>query len=148
MSRKSIFPVREEVDRETSPETVSLDDAGDVVEALTSGTARELVDRVYEQPATTSDLAAATDTSLQNARYHLNRLEEVGVVEVVDTWYSKRGKDMEVYGPANEPLVIVAGGSGDESEVERAMAESSAAGRQAPTVRPDGGTDTTVRDGS
>ncbi|WP_255150184.1 ArsR/SmtB family transcription factor [Halorarius halobius] len=142
-SPRSIFPVREDVDQEVSSQTMSLADAGDVVEALTSETARMLVDRVYEEPATASDLAAAVDTSLQNAQYHLSRLQEVGVIEVVDTWYSSRGRDMDVYGPSNEPLLIVAGKPGDESAVRRGLAESRADDEppDGRAVRSDGGPD-------
>jgi DNA-binding transcriptional ArsR family regulator len=124
MAPRSAFPVREEVECEPSSEAVALDDAGDVVSALTSETARKLVDHVYTEPATASELADAIDTSLQNAQYHLNQLEDAGVVEVVGTWYSKRGTDMDVYGPTNEPLVIVAGPIDDEAAVEAAVADS------------------------
>lgn len=149
MAPRSAFPVREEVEREPSSEAVALDDAGDVVSALTSETARKLVDHVYADPATASELADAIDTSLQNAQYHLNRLEEAGVIEVIGTWYSKRGTDMDVYGPTNEPLVIVAGPIDDEAAVEAAVAESPTreethAGDEQRAVDIDGGTDSTI----
>lgn len=151
MAPRSAFPVREEVEREPSSEAVALDDAGDVVSALTSETARKLVNRVYDDPATASDLADAVDTSLQNAQYHLDQLEAAGVVEVVGTWYSKRGTDMDVYGPTNEPLVIVAGPIDDEAAVEAAVAESPTGEethaedeQPAVAVGADGGTESTV----
>lgn len=133
MSPQSVFPRREAVDRgEVASETVSLDDAGDVVSALTSETARELVARIYDEPGTASDLAEDLGTSLQNAQYHLDRLEAAEVVEVVGTWYSKRGTEMDVYGPSNEPLVIVAGPLDVESPVEEAVVESVADEGQSP----------------
>lgn len=162
MASESVFPVREEVEREVSSAAVSLDDAGDVVSALTSETARRLVALVYDDPATASDLADAVDTSLQNVQYHLDRLVEAGVVEVVATWYSERGGDMDVYGASNEPLVIVAGPIEDEAAVEDAVSEPAAeAAVESPVVEegseppaedqrpvavgPDGGTGPTVR---
>lgn len=151
MASQSAFPVRENVEREVSSQAVALDDAGDVVNALTSETARKLVAHVYADPATASDLADAIDTSLQNAQYHLGRLEDAGVIEVVGTWYSERGTDMDVYGPTNEPLVIVAGPIDDEAAVEEAMSESStgegtrpAEEQRAVAVGADGGTEPAV----
>ncbi|WP_254829297.1 ArsR/SmtB family transcription factor [Haloglomus salinum] len=135
MAPQSVFPHREAVEREEVPsEAVSLDDAGDVVNALTSETARKLVDRIYAEPGTASDLAEDVDTSLQNVQYHLGRLETAGVVEVVGTWYSQRGNDMDVYGPSNEPLVIVAGPLDSEAVVEEATVESPADEDQSPVA--------------
>lgn len=127
---------------------MSLAEAGDVVEALGSRTARELVAEVYSEPATTSDLAAAVDTSIQNAQYHLDRLQRAGVIEVVDTWYSSRGSDMDVYAPSNEPLVIVAGDTEGESAVRTVLAATTAADENTPPLRADGGHDATNPDGS
>jgi DNA-binding transcriptional ArsR family regulator len=135
MAPQSAFPRREAVEREEVPsEAVSLDDAGDVVNALTSETARKLVDRIYAEPTTASDLADAVGTSLQNAQYHLDRLEAAGIVEVVGTWYSQRGNDMDVYGPSNEPLVIVAGPLDDAAVAEEATVESPADEDQSPVA--------------
>ncbi|WP_254840162.1 ArsR/SmtB family transcription factor [Natronomonas marina] len=146
-SQRSIFPVRDEVDREVPSRTLSLAEAGDVVEALTSEVARKLVDRVHEEPGTASDLAAAVDTSLQNAQYHLNSLQGAGVVEVVDTWYSERGKEMNVYAPTTAPLLIVAGRPDGEAAVRQAMSESPPAdeGADGVAVRSDGGPDAAVQ---
>lgn len=109
-STRSIFPIREAVEHEASPTTVRLEDADEMVDALTSDTAREILQHLYTEPATASDLAAAVDTSVQNAQYHLTRLEAADVVDVVGSWYSERGTEMAVYGPRNDPLVVVAGG--------------------------------------
>ena len=50
-----------------------------------------------------------TDTTLQNVHYHLDRLAEGGVVDVVDTWYSSRGVEMDVYALAAQPVVVCVG---------------------------------------
>lgn len=97
--------------RERNPKLVDLGDeaAEEVVGALGAGTARVILDAVYEDPRTASELAEAADTSLQNAIYHLEKLEAAGLVEVADTWYSDRGTEMKVYAPANGAVVLVAG---------------------------------------
>jgi DNA-binding transcriptional ArsR family regulator len=109
----SIFPLRETVtpDREREPRLVDLDEetADEVFEALSSQTTRKIFLELHHSPQTTSDLAEATDTSVQNVQYHLEKLEDADLVEVVDTWYSERGTEMNVYAPEDESLVLFAG---------------------------------------
>jgi DNA-binding transcriptional ArsR family regulator len=85
------------------------DDATDVLGALSSETARDILSTLYDEPTTASELADAVDTSIQNTRYHLEKLQEAELIEPVDTWYSSRGTEMTVYAPTNEPLVLAAG---------------------------------------
>jgi DNA-binding transcriptional ArsR family regulator len=107
-----VFPLRSSVelgDRE--PRLVDMDDerADEVFEALASGTTRRVLSALHEEPRTASDLAEVTDTSVQNAQYHLGKLQGVELIEPVDTWYSERGTEMTVYAPADEALVLFAG---------------------------------------
>jgi DNA-binding transcriptional ArsR family regulator len=110
MSRLLPFKTQVEPD-EGEPRVLSIDDdaADDVFSALSSQTARDILAALYEDPRTASDLAEAADTSLQNARYHLDNLQESGLVEVVDTWYSSRGTEMKVYAPSDASVVMFAG---------------------------------------
>lgn len=85
------------------------DEAGEVIKALSSNTARTILARLYDEPAPASQLAEYTDTSIQNVQYHLERLSDAGLVESVDTWYSKRGREMAVYAPTREGVVLFAG---------------------------------------
>lgn len=109
----SIFPIREKVslDREPEPRLVDLDEdtADEVFEALASTTTRKIFLELHNQPQTASDLAEVTETSVQNVQYHLEKLTDVELVEVVDTWYSERGSEMKVYAPQDESLVLFAG---------------------------------------
>ncbi|MFB6143078.1 MAG: ArsR/SmtB family transcription factor [Halorientalis sp.] len=107
-----LLPFRTTVeDRDREPRIVDIDDeaADEVFRALSSRTARRLLAALHEQPRPASDLADAVDTSIQNVHYHLDKLSDVGLVEVVDTWYSERGREMKVYAPADDSLVVFAG---------------------------------------
>jgi DNA-binding transcriptional ArsR family regulator len=79
----------------------------EVLDALSSKTRRAAYRTLFEEPATTSELAEHLDTSVQNVHHHLSVLADVGLVEPVDTVYSSRGNEMTVYGPASDPLVFV-----------------------------------------
>jgi len=109
----SIFPLRQTVsnDEQGGPRLVDLDEetADEVFEALSARTTRQIFLSLHEQPQTASDLAEETDTSVQNVQYHLKKLQDVELVEDVDTWYSERGSEMNVYAPRDESLVLFAG---------------------------------------
>lgn len=110
MSR--LLPLRTPVEREnTEPRVLDIadEDADDVLAALSTDTARDVLAAAYDEPRPASELADAADTSLQNARYHLDKLADAGLVEVADTWYSERGTEMKVYAPTNGPVAVVAG---------------------------------------
>ncbi|WP_135853998.1 ArsR/SmtB family transcription factor [Halorussus salinus] len=100
---------------------VDSDDADDLLAALQSETARDLLAALYDDPATPSELADEADTSIQNVRYHLERLTDADLVEVVDTVYSEKGREMKVYAPAAKPLVVFAGGDDDAPGLESAL---------------------------
>jgi DNA-binding transcriptional ArsR family regulator len=107
-----------------SAETRVLDiadgESDEVIDALSSSTRREIYRTLFEDPATTSELAERLDTSVQNAHHHVSVLSDVGLVEPIDTVYSSRGNEMAVYAPASDPLVFV-GESDRVASVERSL---------------------------
>jgi len=118
MSR--LFPFRTSAESKAdAPRLVDISEeaADDVFAALSSGTARAAYKALHDDPRTASDLADLTDTSLQNVRYHLDNLQDAGLVEVVDTWYSERGTEMKVYAPTDTSLVVFAGEDDDRDTV-------------------------------
>ncbi|MXV64478.1 helix-turn-helix domain-containing protein [Natronorubrum sp. JWXQ-INN-674] len=113
-----LFPFRSEpAENEGHPRIVDLEgeDADAVFSALSSTTARQIYARLENEPGTPSDVADAIDSSIQNVRYHLENLEEAGLIEVVDTWYSSRGNEMSVYAATDGPLIVTS----DDSTASR-----------------------------
>jgi len=55
---------------------------------------------LHRTPRTPAELAEQTDTTVQNAMYHLEKLEDVKLARVTETRYSSRGKEMRVYAPS------------------------------------------------
>lgn len=103
------LPSRSDPDVDAVPRVVGLDDdAENLLSALSSATTRRLLAALHDEPTNPASLADSVDTSLQNAQYHLDRLESAGVIEVIDTVYSEKGREMDVYAPADQPLVVVA----------------------------------------
>ena len=110
MTANRLLPGGSSVERGDGSEVVSIreDAADEVFEALSSGTAREILAALYEDPDTASSVADRVDTSLQNASYHIEKLVAADLVEVADTWYSEQGREMKVYAPASDSLVLFA----------------------------------------
>jgi len=108
---------------DAEPRVIDVDseDADDVLAALSSKTARQLLNELHEQPAPPSELAERVDTSVQNTQYHLDKLRSAGAVEVVDTAYSEKGREMDVFAPSDQPLVIYAGDEDQGSTLRTAL---------------------------
>ncbi len=107
----TLLPNRSVEDYQTSPEYVSLDESDPIFDALSSNTARKIFAILHEEPTTISELATKIDTSLQNVSYHVEKMETAGLVTAVDTWYSTRGKAMDVFAATSQPLVLVSNDS-------------------------------------
>jgi hypothetical protein len=71
----------------------------------------------YEEPKTPPEIRETVGTSLQNVHYHLDCLEEAGLLEPAGTGYSAKGNEMTVYAPAREAVVLFAGAEADGSRL-------------------------------
>jgi DNA-binding transcriptional ArsR family regulator len=111
------------VERTDSPTVLSLDDDGtrDVIEALSSETAYDIFRLLNETPATAARIADRLDQSIQNVHYHLSNLESAGVIEVTDTCYSEKGREMSVYVVSKDPTLLFLGTEDDRPSLKRAF---------------------------
>ncbi|WP_248908848.1 ArsR/SmtB family transcription factor [Halocatena marina] len=98
-----------EQDGEPKALWLDSDDTGELLSSLSSETARAVLTELHDEPGTASEIASRVDTSLQNARHHLSNLEQAGVIRIADTRYSEKGREMSVYAPSEEPLVVFVG---------------------------------------
>jgi DNA-binding transcriptional ArsR family regulator len=108
---------------ETTPRVVGVDDeeADRLLSALSSGTARSVYASLHDQPMTPSEVAETVDTSLQNTQYHLGKLSDADLIDVHDTRYSAKGREMKVYAPSDAPVVLFAGPSDETSSVKSVL---------------------------
>jgi len=93
----------------------------DVISTLSSDTAFGIFQMLNDEPLTPSEVADELDMSVQNASYHIENLEEANLVEVIDTCYSEKGREMDIYGVTSEPKVLVLGSQTDQAGVQRAF---------------------------
>lgn len=118
-----LLPSTPDIDPNEEPRVVGLDseDADELIDALSSDTTRSVLATLHEDPAPASALAERVDTSLQNVQYHLRKLEDAGLVEVGDTVYSEKGREMNVYVPSDRALVVVAGREEETTGLKAAL---------------------------
>ena len=91
-------------------EVVGVDeDVAPVLDALASDTARDVLNQIYDDPGTPSEIADRLDMSIQKVAYHLEKLEDVDLITVAGTRYSEKGQEMSVYEPPDDPLVLFVG---------------------------------------
>ncbi|EMA72744.1 transcription regulator [Halorubrum distributum JCM 13916] len=102
---------------------MSLDDDAtrEVIEALSSETAYNIFRLLNETPATPSRIAEQLDQSVQNVHYHLENLEAAGVIEVTDTCYSEKGREMSVFVVSEDPTLLFLGTEDDRPGLKRAF---------------------------
>lgn len=111
LSLASIFPFAG--DRETPTRTnreridVGDDRAGAIFDALSSGTARDILARLLQEPHTAAELSEEMDTSLQNIHYHIENLRDADAVDELTVEYSSRGREMSVYTATCQPQILV-----------------------------------------
>lgn len=86
---------------------LTSEEAGRAIETLAADTARDILSKLYRQPRTASELAKATDHSLQNVNYHLKNLTEAELIEVADTRYSAKGTEMKIYAPTTNAVLLL-----------------------------------------
>lgn len=110
MPQKSgFFHSGSQPDYDVEPVVIPLSDSATVLDVLGSRTARQILATLAEEPMSVSEVSESVGTSVQNAAYHVGNLQNAGLVEVVDTWYSSKGREMAAYATTCEPLVISVG---------------------------------------
>lgn len=122
-----MFPKRSDttVERSEDPSVLYVDnqDTQEIVSVLATDTAYEIFQSLNRQPSTASEIASEMDLSVQNTSYHLHNLEDVGLIEVIDTCYSEKGREMDVYAPTRDPKVVVLGPEDDQATLRRAFSQ-------------------------
>jgi DNA-binding transcriptional ArsR family regulator len=117
------------IDRDEDPRLLCLDDeyTEEVLRRLSSETSQAVFRAVNREPLSAQDVAEELEMSVQNAMYHLENLEETGLITVLDTHYSERGREVDIYGPPDQPLLLFLGPSQDWPGLTAAFKEFASA---------------------
>jgi DNA-binding transcriptional ArsR family regulator len=129
MSR--FFPTQADrsVDREAEPSVLYVDDeqTDRILSVLGADTALRIFRLLADRPLPASEIAEELELSIQNASYHLRKLQDAGLIEVVDTCYSEKGREMDIYAASSDPKVLILGTEADDRGLRKAFEQLSAA---------------------
>jgi predicted transcriptional regulator len=74
--------------------------------AISSDTARKLLDRLTNGPATETGLAEELDIPISTVHYNLRNLIDSGLIKADEFHYSDKGKEVNHYSLANKFIII------------------------------------------
>jgi len=74
--------------------------------AIASQAAGEILHALEKGTMTAGDLASALAMPMGTVKYHVDNLLEAGLIEIKDTKYSVKGRQVKVYGLRNQVLIV------------------------------------------
>ena len=75
-------------------------------ETITSDTSRKILSYLMEKEATESAIAAGLSIPISTVHYHLLKLQQAGLVHVLEFHYSEKGREVNHYKLASQYIVI------------------------------------------
>jgi len=76
-------------------------------ELFTNDSSREILQLLFNEELTANQIAQKTEISLQLVKYHLTKLQDLGVVKITKIEKNSKSKDMKVYTATKFSIVIV-----------------------------------------
>ena len=74
---------------------------------ISNDTARDVLEAIASKPLSASEIAEKLGIPLTTVQYNLAKLNDVGLVKVERTRYSKKMKHMKIYAPQRKFVIIV-----------------------------------------
>lgn len=117
------FPIKHTTDKPEDTRIVELgsNQSQVVLDALSSKTTRTVLLEIHSEPASISQVSNRVDSSIQNIKYHIDKLNEAGLVEETGEWHTEGGNQMTLYGPTDKAILLVASDDDPESVLKRAV---------------------------
>ena len=76
-------------------------------EIFTNDSSREILQLLFNEELTATQIAQKSDISLQLVKYHLNKLQDLGVVKISKVEKNSKSQDMKIYTASKFSIVIV-----------------------------------------
>jgi DNA-binding transcriptional ArsR family regulator len=74
--------------------------------AIGSPTANEILHILAEGPKSASDLTEVLDIPMGTLKYHIENLLDAGLIEITETRYSVKGREVKVYALRDQLLIV------------------------------------------
>jgi len=76
-------------------------------ELFSNDSSREILQLLFNEELSATQIAQKTDISLQLVKYHLNKLQDLGVVKISKIEKNSKSQDMKIYSATKFSIVIV-----------------------------------------
>jgi len=76
-------------------------------ELFSNDSSREILQLLFNEELAATQIAQKTDISLQLVKYHLNKLQDLGVVKISKIEKNSKSQDMKIYSATKFSIVIV-----------------------------------------
>ena len=76
-------------------------------ELFTNDSSREILQLLFNEELTANQIAQKTDISLQLVKYHLIKLQDLGIVKISKVEKNSKSQDMKIYSATKFSIVIV-----------------------------------------
>ncbi|ABN57441.1 MULTISPECIES: ArsR/SmtB family transcription factor [Methanoculleus] len=90
-----------------------------IARAMASQTANAIIQAFGGGPLTSSEVARRMKIPITTASYHIENLLDAGLLEVMETRWSEKGREVKVYGLANQVLIIASPASDLRSVLQK-----------------------------
>ncbi len=76
-------------------------------EIFTNDSSREILQLLFNEELSATQIAHKTDISLQLVKYHLNKLQDLGIVKISKIEKNSKSQDIKIYSATKFSIVIV-----------------------------------------
>lgn len=89
-----------------------------ITQIISNDTARQIIELLADSPLSASDIAERLRSPISTIAYNLENLESVGLIKIEKIKYSRKGREVKIYGPVRKLIVVVPGRTDKNSVAE------------------------------
>ena len=93
-------------------------------EIFTNDSSREILQLLFNDELSATQIAQKSNISLQLVKYHLNKLQDIGVVQISKIEKNSKSQDMKIYTASKFSLVIVPPKLSDKTKESKLLVRS------------------------
>ena len=93
-------------------------------EVLVTDVSRNILKLLFENTLTANDIAVKTEYSLQLVRYHLKKMQDVGLVDISKIGKNTKSHDMKYYTATKFAIVILPSKFSDKAKASKSLLRS------------------------
>ena len=93
-------------------------------ELLSNDSSREILQLLFKKELTANKIAQETDVSLQLVKYHVNKMQDMGIVKISKIEKNIKGQDMKFYKATKFAVVIVPSAVSERAKESKLLVRS------------------------